>query len=189
MYSKSSFQYNYFIKNACSSSSGLILSRTRAKLTLAWTQAANGAAAADARFATLASNDSPLLASNCSTARRLSDVIFLASNDLKLQDISFVSRTDSKSTFNHHNFQVFYQTPIVFSTLLTISRRKAEPVKELIICRYKTLLVFACWSMCGRWKWNVSHIPHEGALPKTCAASSHAVESVKETCMCEMRAK
>lgn len=82
------------MSNACSSSSGLILSSTRAKLTFACTQAASGAAAAEARFATLTSNESLLLAINCSTARRLSGEIFLASKDLYKEQTCFNTTED-----------------------------------------------------------------------------------------------
>ena len=72
----------HFCRAACSRSKGAMRSRTREYRTLAWTQAASGAAAAEARLAVLASKDSPLFASSCSTAFRLSGVIFLASKDL-----------------------------------------------------------------------------------------------------------
>lgn len=67
----------------CSRSSGLILSKTLEYFTLAVTQAASGAAATEALFAFLASNDAARFDTSCSTDWRFSVVMRLASNDLQ----------------------------------------------------------------------------------------------------------
>lgn len=67
----------------CSRSKGRILSDIWEYFTFAFTQAAKGAAATDARFADLSSNDSPLFVRSFSTANLFSVLILLASKDLQ----------------------------------------------------------------------------------------------------------
>lgn len=116
MFLKFNRNFSNLCKRFCSLVSGLILSITCEYRTLAFTQAAKGAAATEARLEDFGSKESLLFCMSLSTACRLSAVILLASNDL----ISSLTPRLAKKTFML--FQEVSWIPINRRTPSSISR-------------------------------------------------------------------